>query len=388
MLFNCPECRNQVSSKALFCPACGYPVNQKSRAARRSNRTKRRLPNGFGSITRLKNKNLRKPYLARITVGKTDKGRPITRNLRPNAYFKTYNEAYTALIEYNRNPYSFDKDLSVRDVLGLFMGKFYKEGHSATYTRAIERAQRRSEALNDMKLRELKPRHLKGLLEELDLTVNEQLTFKLFWNRVFDYAVEYELADHNYARDFNLEEKVVKRPGKKPHISFTDEEMDKLWENKENEIVKMILVQCYMGWRPNELCSLTKEDVDLESWSITAGSKTDAGINRTVPIHTRIRPLIEDAVKQDKRFLFYIESEAVNYGRYHYYFGKTMKQLGLNLKHKPHDPRKHFVTMAKRSKVDEYVIKILVGHAISDITENMYTDRDLEWLRSEIEKIK
>lgn len=30
----------------------------------------------------------------------------------------------------------------------------------------------------------------------------------------------------------------------------------------------------------------------------------------------------------------------------------------------------------------------IVGHAIKDITERVYTDRDLKWLRNEIEKIK
>lgn len=30
----------------------------------------------------------------------------------------------------------------------------------------------------------------------------------------------------------------------------------------------------------------------------------------------------------------------------------------------------------------------IVGHSIKDITESVYTKRDLEWLRSEIEKIE
>lgn len=37
--------------------------------------------------------------------------------------------------------------------------------------------------------------------------------------------------------------------------------------------------------------------------------------------------------------------------------------------------------------LDEYAIKYLVGHNIRDITEKVYTERDIEWLRSEIEKI-
>ena len=53
----------------------------------------------------------------------------------------------------------------------------------------------------------------------------------------------------------------------------------------------------------------------------------------------------------------------------------------------PHDPRKTFITMAKKAGVDEYVIKRLIGHRITDITEGTYTERDLEWLRDELEKM-
>lgn len=60
----------------------------------------------------------------------------------------------------------------------------------------------------------------------------------------------------------------------------------------------------------------------------------------------------------------------------------------MNREHKPHDGRKTFVTMAKKAKMDEYAIKYIVGHAINDITESVYTERQNEWLMEEIKKIK
>ena len=42
----------------------------------------------------------------------------------------------------------------------------------------------------------------------------------------------------------------------------------------------------------------------------------------------------------------------------------------------------------KKSNVDEYAIKYIVGHHISDITEKVYTQRSRDWLKNEIEKIK
>jgi len=69
-------------------------------------------------------------------------------------------------------------------------------------------------------------------------------------------------------------------------------------------------------------------------------------------------------------------------------FTRVRDELKLNQEHRPHDGRTHFVTSAKRCNVDEYAIKYIVGHKISDITEKVYTQREFEWLREEMEKIR
>lgn len=105
MLINCPECEHKCSDKAFSCPSCGYPFRQNINNAvsnRKSNR-KKRLPNGFGQISEIKGQNLRKRFRAMVTVGKDGNGRPIVRTLKPIAYFETYNKAYEALLEYNKD---------------------------------------------------------------------------------------------------------------------------------------------------------------------------------------------------------------------------------------------------------------------------------------------
>lgn len=64
---------------------------------------------------------------------------------------------------------------------------------------------------------------------------------------------------------------------------------------------------------------------------------------------------------------------------------KVIKQLELNPDHRPHDPRKTFITMAKKAEMDEYALKEIVGHSIQDITESTYTVRDVDWLRKDLE---
>nr|DAT80564.1 MAG TPA: Int protein/DNA Complex protein-DNA complex, tyrosine recombinase.5A [Caudoviricetes sp.] len=38
--------------------------------------------------------------------------------------------------------------------------------------------------------------------------------------------------------------------------------------------------------------------------------------------------------------------------------------------------------------MDEYIIKLIVGHSIEDVTEKVYTHRTMKQLHTEIEKIE
>ena len=63
-----------------------------------------------------------------------------------------------------------------------------------------------------------------------------------------------------------------------------------------------------------------------------------------------------------------------------------MERFGME--HKPHDTRHTFITKAKESNMNEYVLKMIVGHAITDITEATYTHRTLDDLQKEMLKIQ
>ena len=78
----------------------------------------------------------------------------------------------------------------------------------------------------------------------------------------------------------------------------------------------------------------------------------------------------------------------LTYSRYAIEFENIIKELNLNSNHRPHDGRKCFITKAKKYNIDEYAIKYIVGHKISDVTEKVYTQRELQWLKDEMEKIK
>ena len=182
-------------------------------------------------------------------------------------------------------------------------------------------------------------------------------------------------------------------------LDEVDEAINNIWSHVDDKrLVDVVLIQCYSGWRPQELGLLELENVDLKNWTFQGGMKTNAGMNRVVLIHSRIRHLVErkyqEAVRLGSRFLFNCtdgrngKPTMLAYTRYQKGFAMIRDEIKLNPEHRPHDGRKHFVTMAKKAGVDEYAIKYMVGHMISDITEKVYTQREFEWLKDEIEKIK
>ena len=410
MLTQCPECELPVSDKANACPHCGYPLkpSEKQKRPRKSNK-RRRLPNGFGQISEIKNRNLRNPFRAMVTVGKTPEGKPICKPLKPESYFATYNDAYAALVEYNKNPYDLEPSITMQELYDKWLPEYEKTVKS---TKSVTSAWAYCSGVYKMRVMDIRARHVKGCMEEgvaiirgkeqhPSATMKNQI--KSLFNMMLDYALEYELVDRNYSRTFNLAEETVKeiQSVKKEHIAFTDEEMDLLWANiSSKQGIDIMLIQCYSGWRPQELGLLELKDVDLENWTFRGGMKTDAGENRVVPIHSRIQDLVlrkyqeaealgspyllnwTDPKNRNKKNL------KLTYARYQKAFERIRDELKLNPNHRPHDGRTHFVTMAKRYGVDEYAIKYMVGHKISDITEKVYTRREFAWLREEIEKIK
>lgn len=414
MLIKCPECDLQASDKAVSCPHCGYPFQQQitqPKSTRKSNKRKR-LPNGFGQISKIKNKSLRNPYRVMITVGKTPEGKPISKLLKPVSYFPTYNDAYAALVEYSKNPYDLDKAITVEELYDRWFEEYLKKEPSDSYVRTMKSAWNYCSSIKDMQVSDVRTRHIKYCMEEGTYVVRgkEQHAspsvkhrIKSMFNLMLDYALEYEIVDRNYARSFNTPDKVLKEEenNKKEHIPFTDEEMELLWSHVDDmNYVDVVLIQCYSGWRPQELGLIKLEDVNMESWTYIGGMKTDAGISRIVPIHPRIRHLVEkkydDAIARNSSYLinkvgkynYTKKGLRLTYDNYRKRFINIRTKLGLNPEHRTHDPRVQFVTMAKKYKVDEYAIKYIVGHTISDVTEKIYTKRDIEWLHSEIQKIK
>lgn len=345
-----------------------------------------RLPNGFGQISFIKGK-LRKPYRAMITVGFADNGRPICQILKPQGYFATYTEAFTALIEQQKNPYDISKDICFKDLYEEWY-KIQEQSAKHGNLNHYRMGYKNLKEIYDMPVKDIKPRVIRSVIDKHRDTPSAPKRMKVVLNLVMDYALENELIPRNYARETKIETSFETI---NEHISFTDEELNILWQHTDDDTVKMILIQCYTGLRPGELTSLECANIILDENYLIGGMKTKAGTNRKVPIHPSIKPFLEKYLEENfgQKYLFHkSESYKVRIESYRVAFKNTLSKYQLNEAHRCHDPRKCFVTEAKKYQLDEYAIKLIVGHAIKDITEKVYTERSLDWLYAEICKIK
>lgn len=402
MLKKCPECELNVSDKALTCPHCGYPLSDTPRPSNKQkrNRRRRRLPNGFGQISEIKGKNLEKPFRVMVTTGKDSQGKPIVKMLKPTAYFKTYNEAYEALLKYRSDPYDVRENVSMDDLFELWITDYADKVIGARTLYCARHAWSYCEQIHNIDVRAFRRRHITMLFENPYKTVDQERIapsanivkrMKSILNMVCDHGTKLDLMERNYAKEVSIEVS----SSYKSHISFDSSELKILWENAAMDGgIRMMLINCYMGWRPSEMLKIKLSDIDLSSMIITGGSKTAAGMNRKVPIHSKIRDLVvafyKDAIGNNCTWLFgspVDKDRHLCYEAYNKRFKSIVRQHQLNPAHRLHDCRKTFVTLAKNAHVDEYALKRIVGHAITDITEKTYTDRPISWLCEEIEKI-
>ena len=341
-----------------------------------------KLPNGFGQITKITNKRLRNPYRAMVTVGKTEEGRCIQRILKPQGYFRTYNEAYAALLEYNKKPYDLDNQITMGELYERWSELHFQKISEARKV-SIRSAWKKVSKYENIIVKEFTPRHVKMCIDMSDsFAVRNDI--KSMLNQMFDYAIGYEYIDRNVAR--NLRGEVVRPESTKPHKAFTSDEIAIL-SSDNSEIANIILMQCYMGWRPQEILKLKVSDIDIEHKMIKGGMKTESGKDRLVPIHPNIINEVKKikSVAEMRKYNYWLGDD-MSYMKYYRQFTALMKKY--NMDHTPHDPRKTFITAAKKYNVNEYAIKRIVGHKIDDITERVYTERTEEWLIEEIEKIE
>jgi integrase len=346
-----------------------------------------KLPNGYGTVYKLSGKR-RNPYRAMKTNNweyDKDQDKLIQKRFTIG-YFPDKKTALQALSNYNENPYDIKTDT-------ITFSEIYEKWSEEHFKIIVPSAQRtwksaynHCKSLHDMRMKDIRVIHLEATINEAKVGSATKGRMKSLFNMLYQYSMKHEIVDKDYASLCNTvkKEKALKEP-----IPFSPDDIATLWDNLSIPFVDMILIDIYSGWRPQELAILKTADINLTANTMFGGIKTDAGRNRYVPIHPLIFSLIKKRYDECNEYLFNDEEGQqgtfMTYDKYRKRFIKVMNRLKMN--HRPHESRHTFITKAKESSMDEYILKLIVGHAITDITEKVYTHRTMEQLQKEIQKI-
>lgn len=321
-----------------------------------------RLPNGFGSIVFLTG-NRRRPYWAKKFKYKDERGYPIYDTI---GYYETYNDAYAALLEYNRDPYDFTtRDMTFGEAADRWM-KEYSEVPvngvlpSPNTIKVYQNTAKRTTALNDRKLREISVAELQAMIATI--SAGSQHHFKTYVSSVFNWAIRNNIVQESPIRYVHKTAKTD--PKRNP---FTVEEVRKIWMMDPSPIRDTALILLYTGMRAGELFTIS-EKTDRY---IIAGEKTAAGKDRMIPIHSRIRHLMENVPTWSNAVQIY---------------GAFIKVFPG---HTPHDCRRAFTTRALECGMDPIVARKIVGHAGKDIHEIAYIKlQNIDYLSTQMELIE
>lgn len=301
-LLKCPECTHDVSDKATSCPNCGYPMNYPTSAKPRIRNGKpTKLPNGFGTVYKLPGRRS-KPFRA-VKTDKwildsiTGKCKQIRFTI---GYFSTREEAMIALATYNENPYDIKTDtITFKEVYERWYNNYFPTLSSPSSVRTVKAAYAYCNGLYDMRMKDIRVEHLEGTILDAQVGDSTKGRIKSLFNMMYKYAVAHDIVEKDYASVMFANGNPIKRERTKEIIPFTDEEITALWEAKDTiPFTDMVLIGIYSGWRPQELSILKVADIDLGTGTMTGGLKTDAGKNRVVPVHSVIKPLIENRIKE------------------------------------------------------------------------------------------
>ena len=216
-----------------------------------------------------------------------------------------------------------------------------------------------------------------------------QISDAVLLAHMYTYAVIHEIIpkERNVVEYINI--KKAGNPNALDREPFSKKEIARIWEVKDSNIYyTVVLMLIYTGCRIGELLDLRKEDVNLsERWFKVIASKTEAGI-RTVPIAEKMIPFFEYWYNLNacEYLLTTPDSKHLSYRNYYNsYWIPLIEALGM--KHRPHDTRHTCISLLAAARVDERIIKKIVGHKGQGVTQVVYTHLEIAELIDAIDKI-
>lgn len=337
----------------------------------------KRNPNGYGCVTKLKG-NRSRPWCVKVTIYDIEGHAKQT----PIGYAETEEKANILLAEYNDNPWDIDRErVTLIDLYQRWAEiKLPKLSHSLQLV--LKSAFKHCSKYYGMKYRSIKAYQMQDCIDNCGCAYSTQGHIKNLWGHLDRFAFECDIISKMYSQ--LITSPPVPETSRTP---FTDEQVEMLWKIKDEDWVNTVLIYLYTGFRLNELLNMKTDQINLKEWYFQGGLKSNAGKNRIVPIHDRIKPLVKDLVEQGNTYLLTYNGKKIAAYKYYECWNEVMGKIGAETK-TPHEARHTFETNLDNAKGNRKCIDLLMGHKSKDVGNRVYNHKTLEQLRETVALLK
>lgn len=328
-------------------------------------------PNGYGTVTKLSG-NRRKPWIVKEGISGRQK---------PIGYTATKEEGMILLAQYNNDPWDIEADkITLQELFDLWEEKrAVKLGTSNRSS--LKSAYKHCSKLGKVRYKQIKSYQMQDCIDSCGCGYSTQGAIKNLWGHLDRFALELDIISKRCS-DLLTSDPI---PETTKEI-FTDEEVSRLWENQNFPWVDSVLFFLYTGFRISEMIDLRTETMNLQEWTLTGGTKTAAGKNRLIPIHSKIQSIVQKRFEQSKSgYLFEYNGKKLNQTQYREFWAAIMEALKMD--HTPHECRHTFRSRLDSAGANKVCIDRLMGHKSKGTGERVYTHKNIEELRLNIELI-
>lgn len=341
--------------------------------------------NGTGSVYRRKDLK-RRPWVAIApTQYEVAKGKLVQKRY-VIGYYEKQSEARQALLDFCAHP--TDKlHITVASLHDEWAELSFRDKSENTKI-AYNNAWKKCADIFDLKVKDVRAAQLQGLIDDLHeggLGVSGLKNVKAVLCGVFEYALLNDIVQKNAANLIQLPQK-----SKTEAVAFSDLELRQIEQAAANGVpfADCVLILCYTGFRISEFLALTRFSFDRTSGTLTGGTKSDAGRNRVVPVHSKIRRYVEEWADKGGDALI-CKPDGTGYSVPHfraYCYYSALEAVGVRML-SPHSCRHTFATLCNAADIRAEDIRAMMGHASFELTANTYIHQTPETLKRAIEKI-
>ncbi len=362
----CVKCKKDIEENSIYCKWCGW----KQAKAYSGKKTKQR-GNGQGSVYKLPNGK----YRAVVVLGyemREGKARPITRT---RSDFTKIKDAVAYLPELRKEIIK-RKTATLDELHEIFTETKKYNKLSNSQKKKLGLAWKRLSDISFFDINNLSLEKMQEVIDSQTSTYYPARDMKVILNHLYTIAIKHGYTEKNPTKYIELPENE-----KTEKDAWHPDEVKLFWDdyNSGNDFTGYILIMIYAGLRYGEL-GVLKENIHLEERYMIGGIKTEAGINRTIPIKKCLVPILSKIYPQIKEKLWE-RSQDVFYDNY----WKTVARLGVR-ELSPHCCRHTYFTEMAKAGVQPGIITAAGGHKNYQTTLG-YTHIPLESLLNAVDQI-